>query len=45
MLVPNFAVPVHNCGAEASRGVDAGPGDGDRGQMNQEHGEADGERC
>ena len=41
LIAPGFVAVVDDGGAEAPGGVDAGAGDGDGGQVDQEHGEPD----
>ena len=41
LIVPGFFFVVNDGGAEAPSGVDAGSGDGDGGQMDDEHREPD----
>lgn len=44
LIIPGFVLVINDGGAEAPGRVDAGPGDGDGGEMHHEHSEADGER-
>ena len=44
VVIPGLVVVVDHGGAEAPGRVDAGAGDGDRGQVDHEHGEPDGKR-
>ena len=44
MVVPRLLLVVDDGGAEGARRVDAGAGDGDGGQVDQEHGEPDWQR-
>ena len=44
MVIPGLVLVVDHGGAEAPGRVDAGAGDGDRGQVDHEHGEPDGKR-
>ena len=44
MVIPGLVLVVDHAGAEAPGRVDAGAGDGDRGQVDHEHGEPDGKR-
>lgn len=44
MVIPGLVVVVDHGGAQAPGGVDAGAGDGDRGQVDHEHGEPDWKR-
>jgi hypothetical protein len=44
VVIPGLVVVVDHGGAKAPGWVDAGAGDGDRGQVDHEHGEPDGKR-
>ena len=44
LVVPSLPAVVHHGGTKASRRVDAGAGDGDGGQVDQEHREPDWQR-
>jgi len=44
LVIPGLVLVVDHGGAEAPGRVDAGAGDGDRGQVDHEHGEPDGKR-
>ena len=45
MVIPGLVLVVDDCSAKAPSRVDAGPGDGDGGEVHHEHGEPDGEWC
>ena len=44
MVIPSSLLVVDDGRTQTPRRIDAGSGDGDGGQMNQEHREADGQR-